>query len=74
MEMYNKVRQGIKNRLDAAKTIEEIGKLCKHIEDISEAQDEMTKALISIFNNQIVIAKKIGVKLPDPLVKMEVEK
>lgn len=51
----------------------EIGKLCKHIEDIAEAQDEMTKALLSIYQNQIAMAAHFKITLPEPLIKMTIE-
>lgn len=71
--MLSKIRKGISDRLDAQKTVEEIAKLCKHIEDISEAQDEMTKALVSIYAAVRKLADKQGVKLDDPLVNMTIE-
>ena len=50
----------------------EIKKLCQHIEDISEAQDEMTKALISIYQNQLAIATHFKIELPKPLIEMTI--
>ena len=70
---FKGIRDGIKDRLDAAKTIDKIEELCKHIEDIAEAQDEMVKAVCSIYANQVAIAKKIGAKLPEPLTDMTIE-
>jgi len=49
-------------------------KLINLLKEIRESQDESTLALISIYNNQKALAKKLKVKLPEPIVKMEVEK
>lgn len=66
-------RKGIADKLGAEKTFKKIEELCGHIEDISEAQDELVKAVVSLYNNQQEIAKKLSVELPEPLIDMSVE-
>lgn len=59
------------NRNEIYYRLEEFG---RHIEDIAMAQDQMTKALITIHNDMKIIANKINVKLSTPLVNMDYEK
>ena len=50
-----------------------INVLIEYLEDLAESQDQLTKAVISLYNNQKAMAEKIDVKLPEPLVEMDIE-
>lgn len=47
--------------------------LRQHIEDMCECLDMHTKALISINQRLEVIAKKLNITLPEPLINMNFE-
>ena len=52
---------------------EQLEALNKRYQDILDNQDQMTKALISLYQLVKLVAEKEGITVPEPLVKMEVE-
>ena len=54
-------------------TISKVSKIADDVEDICECLDQHTKALITIQQNLIVIAKRLNIELPKPLINMEYE-
>jgi len=67
----------IKAVFDSKKSFDEMKdalmKLGKHIEEVCERQDDITKGVVTLYNNQVSIAKKLDVKLEKPLVDMRIK-
>jgi len=51
-----------------------VEELARHIEDIACAQDDMTKALVTIHRDIRAMANRINVQLESPLINMNIEK
>lgn len=48
-------------------------KIMYHLEDIAEGMDQITLANMTLYNNQVEIARKLNIKLPEPLINMNLE-
>ena len=53
--------------------VENIKALAKDMHDIAESQDELTKALVSTYQLLKLIAEKLDIQVPKPLVDMTIE-
>ena len=63
----------LSNRSDMFVVRDRVEELAGHIEDISCAQDDMTKALITIYRDIRKIAQHNNIRLDPPLINMNVE-
>lgn len=52
---------------------EQLESLNKRYQDIIDNQDQQTKALVSVYLLLKLIAVKLEIEVPEPLVKMELE-
>jgi len=64
----------LRNDNDITRCRRRVEQLAAHIEDIACAQDQMTKALITIHRDVKTIADKLNITLPKPLIDMNLEK